>query len=90
MVYCVDVSGAIESGRELGDTHVVPVPLTWIQRAWLESECANPCSGGFVWIAGHGQLSMVVVPGAKKMDGLDLGCGAEGEAELNGGHDCCL
>jgi hypothetical protein len=41
---------------------VVPVPLAWVQRAWLEAECANPCSGGFAWIAGHGKLSMIVVP----------------------------
>jgi len=33
---------------------IVPVPLAWIQGAWLEAECANPCTGGFVRIAGHG------------------------------------
>lgn len=66
-------------------TYVVPVAATKLQHRGLEAELANP-RARLGAIARKGNLASVVVPGADKVHGLDVGRGAEVELELNGGH----
>ena len=69
------------------DDVVVPIAAPRLQHGALELERALPRAGlGRVLVLGERQLPGVVVPGAEEVDGLDGGGGAEGEAELDGGH----
>lgn len=63
---------------------VVPVAATQLQHGGLETELAQPGTG--LVLGGQGQLARVVVPRADQVDGLNVGRGAQGKLELNGGH----
>lgn len=69
------------------DDVVVPVSLSWLKCGSLESECTFPAAGlGGSLVLGKRKLAGVVVPRAKKMDGLDTGGCAQRERELNSRH----
>jgi hypothetical protein len=87
-------SGRLDSGS-LGlivrhtvaiDDVVVPVSLAGLQSRSLELECSFPAALARVTILCEGELSGVVVPRAKQVDGLGTGI-AKSEAELNSRHD---
>ena len=94
-----DVQGAAGGGLNSGllggvvgdvvtiDDVVVPVALTGLDKSGLEAEGALPRAGlGRGLVLREGELAGVVVPGTKKMDGLDAGRNTERERKLNGGH----
>ena len=85
------LSGGLD-GRVVGDVVaindvVVPVSLARLESGGLEAESALPgtrLGGGLV--LGKRKLTLVAVPGAEEMDGLDAGGDAERERQLSGGH----
>lgn len=63
---------------------VIPVTAAELQHGGLEAELAQPCTR--LVLSGQRQLTRVVVPRADQVDGPDVGRGAQGKLELNGGH----
>lgn len=67
---------------------VVPISLASLESRVLESKGALPGAGlGGRLVLGERKLTDIVVPRAKKMDGLDTGGDAERERELDSRHD---
>jgi len=59
---------------------VIPVPRTWLKRSTGKLEGASP-SSGLRRVSREWKLAGVVVPGAEKVDCLDVGRGAKSERE---------
>lgn len=82
------LDGVLDGGivRDMVAIHdiVVPVAATELQHGGLEAELAHPCT--WLVLGGQRQLARVVVPRADKVDGPDIGRGAQRKLELNGGH----
>lgn len=70
------------------DDVVIPVTASSLKHRTLKLERSLPRTTlARVLVLGERELACVVIPRAKKMDGLDGGGSAEIKAELNGGHD---
>lgn len=92
-----NVEGAASGGLDSGlaswivgnmvaiDDIVVPVSLALLQHGTLKSEGTLPCTG-LGGILGKGELTIVVVPGAEKVDGLAVAGGSERKVKLDSGH----
>ena len=85
---CRGLGGVVRDVVAVHDV-VVPVALAGGQSRGLEAEVALP-GAGFGGIFAERELARVVVPGAEEVDCLDVGGGAEGEGELDGGHCGCI
>jgi len=60
---------------------VIPVALALLKNGGLETKCASP-RPGLGSRARKGKLSLIAIPRTYEMDRLDIGRGAEREAEL--------
>lgn len=75
--------GNVESGK--GQAYVVPVSLALLQCCALEFEASQP-TAALLGVLGERELTLVVIPRAKKMYCLAVAGCAEREVELDGCH----
>lgn len=80
-----EFAGGVMADVVAVDDVVVPVSLTLLESGALELELTDPAAG-LLGVLGKRKLTLIVVPGAEKMDGLAAGGGAEREVELDSGH----